>query len=184
METGFRYLTVIILLSLLSMATVIKAQSPADEGQSAPDFEIIQVDGSIFKLSEYKGKQAVYLVFWNTWCGYCIKKIPKLKDAQSKLSEHIRIIAINTGLKDSVDKTLDFQQQFDINYSLAFDHGKKITDLYGVWGTPTEFIIDINGIIQHRDKVPDQLQPLLSRWNTLTQILSNKDGCSRKRSTC
>jgi peroxiredoxin len=184
METGFRYATAIILLILLSVVAVAKEQTPVAEGQVAPDFEIIQMNGSIFKLSEYRGKQAVYLVFWNTWCGYCIKKIPKLKGVQSDLSEQIRIIAINTGLKDSIEKTLDFRQQFDINYPLAFDHGKKITDLYGVWGTPTEFIIDINGIIQHRDRVPEQIQPLLSKWNMPAQLLSNKEGCNRNKETC
>lgn len=166
------------------MASVANETVLPTEGQIAPDFEITQVDGSTFKLSDYRGKQAVYLVFWNTWCGYCIKKIPKLKDAQNNLPEQIRIIAINTGLKDSVEETLDFQQQFDVNYSLAFDHGKKITDLYGVWGTPTEFIIDINGIIQHRDNVPELIPPLLSKWNSPTPVLSSNEGCIRKKTTC
>ena len=166
------------------MASVANETVLPTEGQIAPDFEITQVDGLTFKLSDYRGKQAVYLVFWNTWCGYCIKKIPKLKDAQNKSSEQIRIIAINTGLKDSVEETLDFQQQFDTNYPLAFDYDKKITNLYGVWGTPTEFIIDINGIIQHRDNIPELIQPLLSKWNTPTPVLSKNEGCIRKKVRC
>lgn len=120
---------------LLMASAMIFAKTPsAQAGQQAPDFDIIQMDGSTFKLKDYRGKQAVYLVFWNTWCGYCMKKVPKLKQTQAKLTDKIKIIAINTSLKDSVKKSLDFQQQYDINYSLAFDHDKIITDRYGVWG--------------------------------------------------
>ncbi|MCW9018203.1 MAG: redoxin domain-containing protein, partial [Kangiellaceae bacterium] len=101
------------------------------EGQIAPDFSITTLDGKKFNLKDYRGKQAVYLVFWNTWCTYCMKKIPKLKHAQDQLSNQIKIIAVNTGLKDSVKKSLAFEKRFEINYPLAFDHGKKVTDLYG-----------------------------------------------------
>jgi len=165
-------------------STLIFAKPPSPQaGQQAPDFEIIQMDGSTFKLSDYQGKQSVYVVFWNTWCGYCMKKIPKLKHTQANFADKIKIIAINTSLKDSLEKSLAFQQTYDINYSLAFDHGKIITDRYGVWGTPTEFIVDINGIIQYRDGVPDDLQPLLSQWNKSLTLTENQQACAETQ-TC
>jgi peroxiredoxin len=151
---------------------VLAEEDEPSEGQIAPDFAITQMDGSQFKLSDYRGKQPVYLVFWNTWCTYCMKKIPKLKDAQANLSDKIKVIAVNTGLKDSVEKSIIFQKRFNINYPLAFDHNKRVTDLYGVWGTPTEFIIDINGIIQHRDGVPDEIRPHLAEWQTVIEHAS------------
>jgi peroxiredoxin len=179
-KVKFSVFGIMLLLSMTSFA-----QDPTPRaGQQAPDFEIIQMDGTSFKLKDYRGKQAVYLVFWNTWCGYCMKKIPKLKQTQVNLADKIKIIAINTSLKDSLEKSLAFQQQYDINYSLAFDHGKIITDRYGVWGTPTEFIIDINGVIQYRDGVPDDLQPLLSQWNTPLTLTKNQQGCAETHATC
>ncbi len=134
-------------------------------GDIAPDFEITQLDGTKFRLSEYKGKQSVYLVFWNTWCHYCMKKIPTLKKIQQNLPNDLKIIAVNTTNKDSIEESHAFQKRFDINYPLAFDTGKPVTDLYNVWGTPTEFIIDINGIIQHRDEVPKSFAKHLKKWN-------------------
>lgn len=164
----------LVLLTALFFAIQASADEPG-EGQIAPDFEITQLDGTQFKLSDYKGKQSVYLVFWNTWCTFCMKKIPKLKAIQENLSDDIKIIAVNTTNKDSVIESQKFQQNFKITYPLAFDHGKKITDIYGVWGTPTEFIIDINGIIQYRDGVPDKIEDYLVKWNkinvTITETL-------------
>ena len=138
-----------------------------NEGQFAPDFEIEQINGESFKLSDFRGEQSVYVIFWNTWCSYCIKKIPKQKQVQETLGNQIRIIAINTSRKDSVEETLEFKDKFQINYPIAFDHGEVVTDLYDVWGTPTEFIIDINGKIQHRDNIPNNIKDKLSIWNTL-----------------
>ncbi len=175
-----------LIISNLISFKLYAAEDEPTEGQIAPDFTITQMDGKKFNLSEYRGKQSVYLVFWNTWCTYCMKKIPKLKEAHADQSDKIKIIAVNTGLKDSVEKSIAFQKRFDINYPLAFDHGKKVTDLYGVWGTPTEFIIDINGIIQHRDHVPENITQQLANWNTLIeegQIADSKT-CNKGASTC
>ncbi len=172
-------------LVLLVSSYITAADDEPSEGQMAPDFTITQMDGSQFKLSDYRGKQPVYLVFWNTWCTYCMKKIPKLKDAQENLIDDIKIIAVNTSLKDSVEKSKKFQKQFSINYPLAFDHGKKVTDLYGVWGTPTEFIIDINGVIRHRDGVPDELRDHLTLWQTSqsAKVVASTD-CDKEKLPC
>jgi len=167
----------LIVFSFAFLASTSVLADEPDAGQMAPDFEITQFDGTQFKLSDYKGKKSVYLVFWNSWCTFCMKKIPKLKAAQLNLPEDIQIIAVNTTNKDTLEDSLAFQERFEINYPLAFDHGKKVTDLYNVWGTPTEFIIDINGIIQHRDGVPELLEENLKEWNTelksITQVFVN-----------
>lgn len=180
--------TATLLLGVFLSSTAFAEDDEPGEGQIAPDFEITRFDGSQFKLSDYRGKKAVYLVFWNTWCTFCMKKIPKLKDAQQHLNNEIEIIAVNTSLKDSVKKSLSFQKKYEINYPLAFDHGEVITDLYGVWGTPTEFIIDINGVIQHRDGVPDNLRHHLASWNQLvdgSQIANNRSNdCQKEQQTC
>jgi len=182
-----RLLFLIIALTSLQSKLVWADDEPG-EGQIAPDFTITKFDGQSFKLSDYRGKKSVYLIFWNTWCTYCMKKIPKLKHAQSHLNDEIEIIAVNTGLKDSVKKSVAFQKRYEINYPLAFDHDKKVTDLYGVWGTPTEFIIDIDGIIRHRDGVPDSIEENLVVWNkpASEEILAGSDDAcnSDNQKTC
>ncbi|HPQ86708.1 MAG TPA: redoxin family protein, partial [Gammaproteobacteria bacterium] len=95
--------TIAILALLTSFTNSVFADKP-DAGDLAPDFIISQLDGINFKLSDYKGKKSVYLVFWNTWCGYCLKKVPKLKQTQKTLSDDIVIIAVNTTKEDSIEE--------------------------------------------------------------------------------
>jgi len=160
-----------ITIFLLSYSIQSLAYEP-NEGQLAPDFKIMQLDGKPFELSQYKGNKSVYVIFWNTWCHYCMKKVPKLLNVQKQLHSDIKIIAINTSRDDSVAEIEAFKKRFNIDYSIAFDEGKKITDLYNVHGVPTEFIIDINGIIKHRDGVPDKIDEHISQWNTLKNSLA------------
>jgi len=159
------------------------------QGMIAPDFELTRFDGSQFKLSDYRGKKAVYLVFWTTWCTYCMRKIPKLQHAHKILGKQIEIIAIDTSVKDTIEKARKFQKDRNIIYPLAFDFGKKVTDLYNVWGTPTEFVIDINGRIVLRDHVPDNLSEHLSNWNMLDHSSANKklmaeNDCEKEKAFC
>ncbi len=160
-----------------------------EEGALAPDFSIKRLDGSEFKLSDFRGKKAVHMVFWTTWCTYCMKKIPYLKYNQSVLGKQIEIIAIDTSVKDTLAKAYRFQKDREINYPLAFDFGKKVTDLYGVWGTPTEFIIDINGVVIHRDDVPRDISEHLSNWNMINhhgqqkQLLAERE-CNKEQRIC
>jgi len=46
----------------------------ATVGEVAPDFEITTQNGNVFRLSDFRGRKPVYVVFWNTWCSYCVKK--------------------------------------------------------------------------------------------------------------
>ena len=187
MNKVLQYAATLLIGLLLSTAGMAEDDEPG-EGQMAPDFKLTRFDGSQFKLSEYRGKKSVYLVFWNTWCTYCMKKIPKLIDAQEHLSNEIEIIAVNTTRKDTMEKSLAFQNRFNISYPLAFDYGETVTDLYGVWGTPTEFIIDVNGVIQHRDGVPENLRAHLASWNNLddtSQLVDSKSSeCNQEQQTC
>ncbi len=178
----------IALLFSFTFSTTATA-SEVEQGQLAPDFSIKRFDGSTFRLSDYRGKKSVYLVFWTTWCTYCLKKIPKLQHAAKILDKQIEIIAIDTSVKDTFAKALKFQKERNIHYPLAFDFGKKVTDLYGVWGTPTEFIIDINGVVIHRDGVPDNLAEHLSNWNMIDHranyksLLVNNE-CEQEKQIC
>lgn len=179
----------ILLVGLISLSSASVYSAEVDEGQIAPNFKIKRLNGTEFNLSDYRGKKSVYLVFWTTWCTYCMEKIPKLQHATTILDDQIEIIAIDTSVKDTFQKAKKFQQDRNIKYPLAFDFGKKVTDLYGVWGTPTEFIIDINGVVIHRDGVPQQLSEHLSSWNMIDHQMRNKQllatfDCDKEKKLC
>lgn len=139
-----------------SFATVI--------GDVAPSFDFFTIDGKPLRLSDYQGEKAVYLVFWNTWCSYCVKKTPRYKKLEEKFGDRIEIIAINTGWSDSQAEMEQYQNQHETNYLLVFDNEEVITKRYKVRVVPTEFIIDIDGIVRYRDHVPKYIAAHIPDW--------------------
>ncbi len=136
----------------------------AGVGDFAPNIDITNNDGNVRRLSEFRGRKPVYLVFWNTWCMYCIKKTARYRKLQEQFGDKIEIIAINTSWSDSPEKMRSFEKRFNTNYSTAFDFGELITDRYQVTAVPTEFIVDVNGVIRYRNSVPKYVVAHLPDW--------------------
>lgn len=151
----------LIVLGLLLIG--IRAMA-ASVGEVAPDFEVTTQDGREFRLSEYRGRKPVYVIFWNTWCSYCIRKTPRYQKLQQQFGEKIEIIAVNTTWSDSQEEMRSFEKNHKVKYSTAFDAGELVTDQYGVSNVPTEFIIDIDGIIRYRNGIPEYLAAHLPDW--------------------
>ncbi len=155
----------LVLTMLLAALLVFSHSSTAIEiGELAPGFELHTVDGELVRLADFRGKKAVYLVFWNTWCSYCIKNAPRYTKLKEQFGDHLEIIAVNTTWSDSIEAVEQFQQRFGGNYPVAMDHGETLTERYDVSAVPTEFIIDINAVIRYRDGIPKYLAAHIPDW--------------------
>ena len=157
--------TLQLLLALISVTFVtgLNAGVGTGVGDTAADFTIARLDGSVFKLSDYRGKKAVNLVFWATWCSNCKVEIPEIKSLHAAHGENIEVLAINVTVNDSLKRVNRYQEKHELTYPLAFDEGRKVTQMYVVMATPTLFVIDINGVIRYRDaETPDDIETHLN----------------------
>jgi len=154
-------------LILISFFAFCSTSQASKIGDMASDFTIQSTDEKLFKLSDFKGKKPVYLIFWNTWCPFCIKKMPMYQEIYSFNGDDIEVLAINTSNKDSYKNMLSFIERHQLDIPMAFDFGQKISKQYQVKVTPTVLIIDINGVVRHRNNVPDDIDPLITEWSKI-----------------
>ena len=132
--------------------------SSAQVGQLFPDFEAETMDGNQFKFSELSQK-AVVINFWATWCEPCKEEMPLLDEYAEKFPQ-IEILAIN------YDEPLQSVQRYinnnGIGLLILMDPGGKIASQFRVFGFPTTFFIDAEGIFQanHIGQLNAQLMDL------------------------
>lgn len=109
----------------------------------APDFDVTDIKGNRYKLSDLANKTVV-LNFWFTSCAPCIAEMPVLNELV-KENKEVVFIALAKDTRERIDKFLT-KRQFD--YNIVAD-AKAQVEKYNVTGFPMHFIIK-NGIITHR----------------------------------
>lgn len=120
--------------------TAVKVESPA------PDFVLKTLDGGSFQLSKYQGK-GVVLNFWGSWCDPCKEEMPALeKTYQSFKDKGVVLVGVNIGETDV--SIHSFKDRYGLNFPIAMDTKKEITQLYEIGPIPTTYFIDKTGIVK------------------------------------
>lgn len=141
---------------LLSIAMILMAAlslSAQDyptlaNGSEAPDFTLVNTDGKQVSLKSLRGKWVV-LDFWGSWCGWCIKGIPQMKENHAKLSEKVTFVGIDC--RDTKEAWLAAVAKYELpGLNLwAGDDYKELCTAYKVAGFPTKLIIDPKGKVRN-----------------------------------
>lgn len=124
----------------------IKDKTVVQAGEEAPNFVLPTLQGDKVQLSELRGT-GVVLNFWGSWCEPCKDEMPDLeKSYQTFKDQGVTVIGVNIGETDVAIKS--FQDRYKINFPIAMDQRKEITQLYGIGPIPTTYFIDKNGIVK------------------------------------
>lgn len=134
------------------------------KGQLAPDFTLKDIGGKQVSLSSEKNN-VVCLVFWATWCPYCVREIPRYKELNLKYAaKGLKILSINIAANDPLTRVEAFQQRTQLPYPILYDSAQEVSRLYYVTGVPVSVIIDRKGIIQHRGyQLPDNADQIIAQ---------------------
>jgi len=148
----------VVLLSSLLLAGLPAKKAPDDESTTtlhvlskpfpAPDFTLKGEDGTVYRLSDFRGK-VVVLNFWATWCPPCRFEMPSLERAWHKLrQQNVMILAVDVG--ESEDTIWEFTAIYSVSFPIPLDRDGSLTRKYPVIGLPTTFIVNPDGVVTHR----------------------------------
>jgi thiol-disulfide isomerase/thioredoxin len=151
----------IVLILILSLIGLIisgctKTTPPSevksgDYPPAPPDLmnaTLTKLDGSTFKLADYKGKVLIVNV-WATWCGPCRQEIPEFIELQTDLKDKgLEIIGLNLDEMEGAELIKEFGKEMGVNYELVRGDSKLFREFYKVSNRdaiPQSFLIDREG---------------------------------------
>lgn len=131
---------------LLIAASSFQCKPKSSDGADVQDKEslvskikIKELNGQSIDLSEYKGK-TVFINFWATWCGPCIKEMPSIERARTVLKDSK--VEFLVASNESVDQIESFMKSKNLN--LHFVQLENLEAL-GIPALPTTYIVSPAG---------------------------------------
>lgn len=98
-------------------------------------------------LSDFKGKWVI-LDFWGSWCIWCIKGFPELKEAYEKYNDELVIIGVDCNETEEAWKA--GVAKYELPWVNVYcPDGNPLVAEYGIQGFPTKAIIDPEGKIRN-----------------------------------
>ena len=124
-----------------------EAKKHALEGNMAPDFTLNDINGNPLSLSSLRGKWVI-IDFWGSWCGWCIKGMPKMKEYYAKYAGQLEILGVDCN--DTVDKWKAAVAKHELPWLHVYCDSQKGDNpvwFYGVDGFPTKVIVNPEGMV-------------------------------------
>lgn len=116
-------------------------------GVTAPDFTLNDINGKPLSLASFKGKY-VLLDFWGTWCIWCVRGIPKMKEYYNKYKDKFEILSIDCN--DTMEKWKEGVKKHELPWKNVYQPktgALQTTTLYGIQGFPTKILVGPDGKI-------------------------------------
>lgn len=124
---------------------VAPASTDVDAPVLAEDFTLTDLEGNDFQLSSMRG-QLIVLDFWGTWCGWCVKGFPKLKEFYNKHKGAFEVISVDCG--DKIEAWQRAVKLLQLPWKNVFqERDNKVSRAYSIKGFPTKIIINEEGYI-------------------------------------
>ncbi|MCM1005668.1 MAG: TlpA family protein disulfide reductase [Prevotella sp.] len=115
----------------------------------APAFTLPDLAGKQVSLSDFKGKWVI-IDFWGSWCRWCIKGFPELKELQKKYGDELVILGVDC--RDSQERWREAVKKYDMTwvnvYNDCTDENNPLLAAYYVQGFPTKVIVNPEGKIK------------------------------------
>jgi thiol-disulfide isomerase/thioredoxin len=143
-------------------------------GKPAPAIRGVDLDGKPFDLGDLKGKKAVLVVFWASWCLPCQAEVESLRAVEETYrGRGFQVVGINLDPLSAADPKsaaaspnirrflLDNNETWP---TLVNGQGDKdYAEAYGVTEIPANVLVGRDGSVVNIDLVRKNLDPMIAR---------------------
>jgi peroxiredoxin len=141
----FAVVLVIGILTIMSNLSATGDKKYPQVGDKAPDFSLVDMNGQLHKLSEFKGKP-VLINFWGTFCPPCKEEMPALQRQYDQWKQQ-GVVFLEVNLDTNKITVQSFLDQYKLNMPVLLDTKEVVRKDYGVLEYPTTYFVGKDGKI-------------------------------------
>ena len=115
------------------------------EGQQAPGFTLLTLDGGRASLTDHRDKLVV-LNFWATWCQPCTVEMPSLEALWQRYRDR-GLIVVGVSVDRGAPKALlePYVRNLKLTFPILLDPDSKTSDRWRVTALPATFLVRPGG---------------------------------------
>ncbi len=134
---------VVFLVCLLSLNSFCQEEMPEtiSIGDPAPEFAIHTLDGELIDSKTFKGK-VVYINFFATWCGPCMKEMPHVEKEIWQGIKHKDFIMLAIGREHTNKEMQVFKDTKGLTLPIAADSTRNIYSKFAPQMIPRNIVIN------------------------------------------
>lgn len=132
-----------------SLAQERRMQELESGNVDAPAITLPDLTGKMISLSDFRGKWVI-IDFWGSWCRWCVKGFPELKELQKKYGDELVIFGVDC--RDTPEQWREAVKKYDMTWVNVYNDcsgdNNSILAAYYVQGFPTKVIVGPDGKIK------------------------------------
>lgn len=160
---------IVVFVSLFAIAGF--SQTALRVGSGAPMFSAASLDGTQYDMNELRGS-VVVLTFWSTKCYICQQEFPKMNQVvRSYDGKKVVFLALTMENETKVEGFLRSNKIDSTivpnSFGVLLQYADRDKRGYLDMGFPSYFVVDQQGVLQHRASGWDKIGQLTSSIDTL-----------------
>ncbi len=109
--------------------------------------ELVDLDGRPVRLADLRGRP-VWINFWASWCPPCQEEVPVVRAIHERYrAEGLVVLGISVQ-ETSPEDVRAYVAKYGLSYAIGFDATSAVFRTYRVFGLPTQFFLDREGVIR------------------------------------
>jgi peroxiredoxin len=139
-----------VVTALATVGPAPRAETAPEMGREAPDFTLPDLAGKATRLGDWRGKKAVLVNFWATWCEPCREELPSLERLSRERRDVIEVVGVNLDVLGP-NRVRAYVRELGLTFVVLLDPKQKIGALYRIRGVPASFIVGKDGVVRYRE---------------------------------
>ncbi len=145
--------TFVIIVFLIVLSQKGRVTGPHDRravmGLEAPEFTLLDNNGTSVKLSQFKEK-TIFVHFWAAWCKECREELPGIQALYDRKKSDPDFVFLSVIYREDPAKSKKYLDENNYDIPIFVDPDEKAARVYGLTGVPETFIIDQDGLLKRR----------------------------------